>query len=38
MARKLTVGGRLALGFGIFSLILMAAVLVALQALARVNE
>ena len=38
MARKLTVGGRLALGFGIFSLILTAAVLVALQALARVNE
>jgi len=38
MARKLTVGGRLALGFGIFSLILTAAVLVALQALGRVNE
>jgi len=37
MARKLTVGGRLALGFGIFSLILAVAVLVALQALAQVN-
>ncbi|HJW04595.1 MAG TPA: methyl-accepting chemotaxis protein [Azospira sp.] len=38
MVRKLTVGGRLTLGFGIFSLILTAAVLVALQALAQVNE
>ncbi|MDE2585404.1 MAG: methyl-accepting chemotaxis protein [Betaproteobacteria bacterium] len=38
MVRKMSVGGRLALGFGIFSFILTVAVLVALQALAQVNE